>query len=392
MTAVHTQHPDVAVIGAGVIGLAVAWEATRAGLSVTVLEQSQPGAGTTGVAAGMLAPVAEAAFGERALLDLNLASARLYPDWIDKLRDAAGRDPGYQRCGTLLVARDGDQAAALERERAFREAEDLDVEPLLPSQARRREPALAPAIRSALHVPGDHAIDPQALVAALVAAIERAGGEVRSQTRVTGVITSEEDRVSGVTLADGETLNVGHVVAAAGWSGGDLEGLDPRACVPLRPVKGQLLHLRDGAGPGLLSCVLRSEDAYLVPRGDGRYVLGATMEERGPDTTVTAGAAFELLREAIELVPGVMELEVEGMRAGLRPATPDNGPAIGPGAIEGLSWATGHYRHGVLLAPVTAQAVLAGITGGEAPPTAAPFAPARLAPTGDGVLEPGVAA
>lgn len=390
MTAVHTQHPDVAVIGAGVIGLATAWEATRAGLSVTVLEQFQPGAGTTGVAAGMLAPVAEAAFGERALLDLNLASAGLYPDWIDELREAAGGpDPGYRQCGTLLVARDADQAAALERERAFREAEGLAVDPILPSQARRREPALAPAIRSALHVPGDHAIDPVTLVGALVAAIERAGGHVRSQARVTGVTTSA-DRISGVKLTGGETVSAGHVVAATGWGGGELEGLDPAARVPLRPVKGQLLHLRDPAGPGLLGCVLRSEEAYLVPRGDGRYVLGATMEERGADTTVTAGAAFELLREAIELVPGLMELEVEGMRAGLRPATPDNGPAIGPGAVEGLSWATGHYRHGVLLAPITGHAVVAGITGAEPPETAPPFAPARFA--AQAVLEPGVPA
>jgi glycine oxidase len=230
-----------------------------------------------------------------------------------------------------------------------------------------------------------------ALVAALEAAIERAGGEVRSQTHVTGV-TISEDRVTGVALTDGETVSAGHVVAAAGWSGGELDGLDPRARVPLRPVKGQLLHLRDSAGPGLLTRVLRSEDAYLVPRGDGRYVLGATMEERGADTTVTAGAAFELLRAGVELVPGVMELEMVGMRAGLRPATPDNSPAIGPAVLDGLSWASGHYRHGVLLAPITAEAVVAGITGAEAPPTAAPFAPQRFAPTGDRVLEPGVPA
>ena len=389
MTAVHTQHPDVAVIGAGVIGLAAAWEATRAGLSVAVLDRSRPGAGTTGVAAGMLAPVAEAAFGERALLDLNLASAALYPDWVGELREAAGRDPGYRRCGSLLVARDNDQAVALERERAFRAVQGLAVEPILPSQARRREPGLAPAIRSALHIPGDHAIDPRALVAALVAAIERAGGEVRSQAQVTGV-TMSGDRISGVKLAGDETVSAGHVVAATGWSGGELEGLDPRARVPLRPVKGQLLHLRDPAGPGLLSCVLRSEDAYLVPRGDGRYVLGATMEEKGADTTVTAGAAFELLREAVELVPGVTELEVEAMQAGLRPATPDNGPAIGPASVDGLSWATGHYRHGVLLAPITARAAIAGITGADVPETATPFTPARF--VARGVVTPGVAA
>jgi glycine oxidase len=143
-------------------------------------------------------------------------------------------------------------------------------------------------------------------------------------------------------------------------------------------VKGQLLRLRDPAGPGLLRSVVRSEEAYLVPRGDGRYVLGATVEERGFDTTVTAGATFELLREAIEMVPGVTELEVEAALAGLRPSTPDNAPIIGSATLEGLLWATGHYRHGVLQAPVTAQAIVAELTGEQAP-AAAPFTPARFA-------------
>src|SRR5688572_17167321 len=204
LTAVHMQDPDVAVVGAGVIGLAIAWEAARAGLSVTVLEQSRPGAGTTGVAAGMLAPVSEAAFGERPLLELNLASAQMYPGWVAALREAAGgRDPGYMQCGCLLVARDGDQAAALEREHAFREAEELAVERLLPSQARRRQPGLAPAIRSALHVPGDHAIDPEALVSSLAAAVDRAGGQVRCGARVTG-LTVAGAGVRGVVLEGGE--------------------------------------------------------------------------------------------------------------------------------------------------------------------------------------------
>jgi glycine oxidase len=378
LTTEQQHSPDVLVIGAGVIGLAIGWEASRSGLRTQVLDRAEPGSGTTGVAAGMLAPVSEAAFGERALLDLNLASAALYPSWIEELTEASGGiDPGYLRCGSLLVAHDRDQAEALERERAFREEEGLRVSRLLPTRAREREPALAPGVRLALEAPDDHAIDPRALVGALSAAIGRAGGDLRPGVEVRELLR-DGDRVGGVRVAGDERLPAGSVVVAAGCWSVDLDGLPDEARPPVRPVKGQLLRLRDPAGPGLLRSVVRSEEAYLVPRGDGRYVLGATVEERGFDTTVTAGATFELLREAIEMVPGVTELEVEAALAGLRPGTPDNAPIIGSAALEGLLWATGHYRHGVLQAPVTAQAIVAELTGEQAPAAAAPFTPARF--------------
>jgi glycine oxidase len=378
LTTEQHHSPDVLVVGGGVIGLAIAWEAGRAGLRAQVLDRDQPGSGASGVAAGMLAPVSEAAFGERDLLELNLDSARVYPSWIDELTEASGGiDPGYVRCGSLLVARDRDQAEALERERAFREDEGLRVTRLLPTAAREREPALAPSLRLALEAPDDHAVDPRALIAALSTAIGRAGGELRSGAEVTELL-GDGDRIDGVRLASGERMLAGSVVVAAGcWSAG-LAGLPDDVRPPIRPVKGQLLALRDPDGPGLLRSVVRSEEAYLVPRGDGRYVLGATVEERGFDTTVTAGAAFDLLREAIQLVPGVTELEVVEARAGLRPGTPDNGPIIGAASIEGLVWATGHYRHGMLQAPLTAQAVVAELAGEERPSAAAPFSPARF--------------
>jgi glycine oxidase len=183
-----------------------------------------------------------------------------------------------------------------------------------------------------------------------------------------------------VRLGTGEIVEAEHVVVAAGaWSAG-IAGVPDQARVPVRPVKGQTLRLRDPAGPGLVERVIRSEEMYLVPRGDGRYVLGATVEERGFDTAVTAGAVHDLLREAAELVPGVLELEVEEALAGLRPGTPDNAPVIGPGALPGLHWATGHYRHGILLAPVTGDAVVAGILGEPSLPEANPFAASRYAP------------
>jgi glycine oxidase len=376
----RSQHhpPDVVVVGGGVIGLAIAWEACRRGLRATVLERGDPGSGATGVAAGMLAPVSEAAFGEPEILALNLASSALYPRWVAELREASGGvDPGYLPCGSLLVARDGDQAAALERELAFREDRGLRISRLLPSQARRREPALSPGLRLALEAPEDHAVDPGRLVAALCAAIENAGGRVRRGAEVAGLALGG-DRVAGVRLAGDERVDAEHVVIAAGCWSIRLDGIPPDAALPLRPVKGQLVRLRDPAGPGLIASAVRSEEVYLVPRGDGRYVVGASVEERGFDTTRTAGVAFELLREAIELVPGVTELEVEGIVAGLRPGTPDNAPVIGPGALEGLVWATGHYRHGVLLAPVTARAVVAHLAGEEPTDLTRPFTAVRF--------------
>ncbi len=362
MSTAQQEFPDLAVVGGGVIGLSVAWRASQRGLRTVVLERGAIGAGASGVAAGMLAPSSEAAFGEQPLLGLNLESARRWPAFAAELAERSGEDAGYRRCGTLLAARDADAAAALERELAFRESLGLAVERLLPTRARELEPALAPTLRAAAAAADDHAVDPRRLLVALAAALRAAGGELREGAEVAGIDTSG-DRVSGVALAGGERLAAGAVVVAAGaWTGG-LAGVPDGARVPVRPVKGQLLRLRDRAGPGLLERVLRTEDVYVVPRGDGGYVLGATMEERGFDEAVTAGAVHDLLRDAVEVVPGITELELEEAAAGLRPGTPDNAPAIGAGALEGLNWATGHHRHGVLLAPLTADLVVGGLTG-----------------------------
>jgi glycine oxidase len=352
---------DVAVAGGGVIGLAVAWRAAQAGADVVVLDAGRDGAAWP-VSAGMLAPVVEAEFGHDALLALGLESARRWPAFADELAAASGREPGYRRCGTLVVARDRDEAEALERELAYRTERDLPVQRLLPTEARRREPALATRLRLALDVPGDHAVDPRALRAALAEALRRAGGELRE-----GEPVDDLDELSA--LADRA------VVAMGAWAG-------PLAGVPIRPVKGQILRLRDPAGPGLLDRVLRLAESYIVPRGDGRYVLGATVEERGFDLALTAGGVFELLRDAYEVVPGLAELELEEASVGLRPATPDNGPLLGPGRHEDVVLAAGHYRNGILLAPITADAVAAMLAGDDPPAVAAPFAPDRFAHDG----------
>jgi glycine oxidase len=365
---------DVIVVGGGVIGLAAGWRLAGRGARVAVLERGSLGRGTTHVAAGMLAPVAEAELSEEPLLRLGIASAAAYPAFVEELREASGLDPGLLRCGTMIVARDRDEAEWLDHVRDVRSRLGLSVERLLPGAARRLEPALAPTLRLALDDRDDHAIDPRLLSAALAEAARRAGASLRTGAEVAAVGDGS------VRLADGSSLAAEYVVIAAGpWSGA-VGGIPDHARVPVRPVKGQILRLRDPSGPGLLSRVLRMRSGYVVPRGDGRYVLGATMEERGFDTTVTAGAVFELLRDAVELLPGIDELVIEELSAGLRPGTPDNLPVIGPGAVDGLWWATGHHRGGVLLAPVTAELIAASILDGVAPPPE--FSPLRFAGVG----------
>jgi glycine oxidase len=341
-------------------------------MTVCVLDRGELGRGTSHVSAGMLAPISEADAGEQALLRLGLDSARAWPAFAAELEAASGAALDYREHGTLLVARDRDEAEALDRELALRHRFDLRAERLLPSKARRLEPALAPTVRLALDVPDDHAVDPRRVVAALACAAERAGAVLRPHAEVAAVRPG-----AGVTLDTGEHVAAERIVAAAGpWSGA-LPGVPDEARVPVRPVKGQTLRLRDPNGPGLLDRVIRWDGGYLVPRSDARYVLGATQEERGFDTAMTAGGVHDLLRDCSELVPGVLELEVEELIAGLRPGTPDNAPIIGASpAAPALVWATGHHRNGALLTPVTADLVVAALSGEDIDPA---LSPARFA-------------
>jgi glycine oxidase len=341
---------DVAVVGGGVIGLSVAWRARARGMSVVVLERGELGGATTRVAAGMLAPASEADAQERALLALGLESARMWGAFAAELGDVSGVDVGLRTDGTLAVARDGDEKAALERELDLSERLGLRAQRLLPSAARALEPALAPSIRLAAEFPDDHAVDPRAVTDALVAACERAGVVLRPHT----------------TVASVDAVDAAQVVLAAGpWSA-------ELAPVPVRPVKGQTVRLR---GAQLLERTLRFEGGYLVPRADGRLILGATVEERGFDTAMTALAVHDLLRDAAELVPGILECEIEELLAGLRPGTPDNAPLIGR-LDERVVVATGHHRNGILLAPVTARLVVAELAG---EPSEHAFSPHRFA-------------
>ncbi len=369
---------DVVVVGGGAVGLAAAWQAARAGCTVTVLDP-HPGRAASWAAAGMLAPVTEVHYGEEALLALNLAAARRYPGFVADLEAATGLDVGYRTSGTLAVAMDGDDAAVLRDLHDFQLRLGLTVEPLRASQCRAREPLLSPRVRAGLLVAGDHQVDNRRLVAALLEACARAGVEVLADAAA--AVTVAGERVTGVRTTGDTHLTAAHVVLAAGCWSGRIDGLPEHARPRVRPVKGQILRLRGPAGGPLLAGTVRGlvhgNSVYLVPRADGELVIGATVEEQGFDTRVTAGAVHELLRDAYELVPGIAELELVEALAGLRPGSPDNAPLIGPGALEGLVVATGHHRNGILLAPLTADAVTALVTGAAVPEAVRPFRPDR---------------
>jgi glycine oxidase len=354
---------DVVIVGGGIIGLSTAWRAARRGLSVAVLERERVGAGASSVAAGMLAPASEAEFGTAAErhLELGLRSAGLWPDFAVELERESGAEVELARSGTLMLARDGDEARELERVVEHRRSLGLDVERVLPSEARAREPGLAPCVRMGLAIEGDRAVDPRQVLAALRQACERAGVRVREGAPVAEVLLEgSAGPARGVLLAGGEPVGARAVVVAAGAWSDQLAGLPAQERVPVRPVKGQTVRLRDPDGPGLATHVLRFGSCYVVPRSDGRYLLGGTVEERGFDSGPTAGAAYEMLRQARELLPGILELQIEELDCGLRPGSPDNAPALGELGVENLLWATGHYRNGILLAPLTAS-LLSGV-------------------------------
>jgi glycine oxidase len=336
-----------------VIGLACAWRAAQRGLSVTVLERDEPGAGASGVAAGMLAPVTEAEFGEEKLLTLNLAGAELWPAFAAELSERSGLDTGYRASGALVAAADRDDGEELRRLFAFQQSLGLDVEWLSGRECRRLEPRLSPRVSGGIAARHDRQVEPRSVVRALRAAFEHEGGRVES----------------GVNVAQLEELDADRVVVAAGCWSGAFEGAPP-----VRPVKGQILRLR---GEQLSERLIRTPRCYVVSRPDGEVVVGATVEERGFDSSVTAGGVHRLLEAAWEVLPEVEELEFVEAAARLRPGSPDNGPSIGEAG--GVVWATGHYRNGVLLAPITAEAVADLLTGGDPPGAVAPFTPARFA-------------
>jgi glycine oxidase len=348
---------DVTVVGGGVIGLAIAWQAAAAGLGRISVYDPQLATDTPAqsswAAAGMLAPVTELHYGEEALLTLTLAARDRWAGFAAQLEAASGIDPGYRTEGTISIARDSDDLARFEELAVFQTKLGLDVTRLRAREARALEPALSPRVRGGFIVAGDYSVDNRALVLALRAACAQAGVDLRPEP-----------------VRELAEVDAGTVILAAGAASSRLL---PELGV--RPVKGQLLHLR---GEPLLTRTIRGVDTYLVPRGDGRLIVGATVEEKGDDVRATAGGIYELLRAAYELVPGVTELAFTEAVVGLRPATADNAPVIGRWD-DRLIVATGHYRNGILLTPVTADLVVELLRSGQLPELGAAFSPGRFA-------------
>jgi glycine oxidase len=369
---------DVLVAGAGVVGLSVAWRAAQRGLAVTVVDDA-PGTGASYAAAGMLAPVAEAAYGEQPLVELSRASLALYPAFVSELAEASGRSVHLRTAGTLLVGFDEDDVRELDRTHAFHLELGLDAARQTPRACRAQEPALTPRLRGGVRIAGDHSVEPRGLHAALLAAATAAG--VTLVRRRIAELVLEQGRAVGVRLEDGQVPRAASTVLALGAWSGRLPGV-PDQSVPVRPVKGQILRLRGTPLlQGTVRALVRGRSVYLVPYDEDRLVVGATVEEQGFDPRVTAGAVLDLLRDATEVVPGLTELELVETLARWRPGTPDNGPLLGPSSVPGLVLATGHYRNGVLLAPVTAQAVTDVLVGQPLAGPAAAFAGDRFAPT-----------
>jgi glycine oxidase len=374
----HTS--DVVVIGGGLIGLAIAWQLATDGLQVTVCDPT-PGAQTSIVAAGMLAPVTEVEYGEDDLLALNLAGVEAWPGFAARLEEATGLSAGLHQTGTLSVAYDIDDAAELRRLAEYQRGLGLAVEVLSGREARKREPLLATGVSGGVWVPGDHSVDNRQAVTALLRAVEVSGVTLIRQS-VSHVITAGTTAV-GVQLADGSAVHAGQVIAATGPWSAQLNGVPAELRAPVRPVKGEVLRLRvpEAYRPALnhtVRATARGFSVYLVPRPGGELVIGATSNELGYDTRVLAGGVFALLRDARTVLPVTDELELVETIAGLRPATPDNAPILGPSGLDGLLWATGHYRNGVLLTPITAAIIGETVRTGVLPDLGKPFLRSRF--------------
>ncbi len=361
---------DAVVVGGGAIGCAAALALSKRGVRVSLIERAHPGAEASSAAAGILGAYAEA-HGGGALTALCMQSLSMYAAWARELERATGIDVGYRPSGSMRVFFD---RAAWEREVA--EASALfggAARALGAAEAREREPELSGAVAGAVEFAADCRIDPPALVRALDAAVRGAGAGVREGAEVARVLV-EQGRATGVELGGGEVVRAGAVVITAGaWS--LLAGSGLRAGL-VEPVRGQMVELRTAARP--LDHVVFGPGAYLSPRDDGRVIVGSTQERVGFHKAVTVRGIRGLLGGAAACVPALEDAEITRTWSGLRPATPDDAPLLGPGPAEGLFVAAGHFRNGILLAPVTGEIVAALVTGAAPVADLAPFAVGRF--------------
>jgi glycine oxidase len=365
-----TTSTAVLVIGGGAIGLAVARAAARAGMSVRLLERGAVGGEASGASAGMLAAQLES-HAPATLQALSLRSRDLYPGFVQEIEAESGVAIDLQKAGAILVACDASSAAEIEATHRVQRRGGLPGELLDGRGLRQREAAITERAVRGLHLPLEWSLDPPRLIRALRIAAERAGVELLERREVRR-IDVESGRIAGVTTADGDRFATAQVVVAAGaWSG----LLDGVAAPPLEPVRGQIVCFD---APGLLRHVVADGAVYLVPRGDGRILAGSTMERVGFDRRVTASGLAGLASAAIELVPPLGSAAFRTAWAGLRPGAPDGLPLIGAGEIEGLFYACGHLRHGIVLTPITAQIVERLLRGAEPGVALEPYSPRRF--------------
>ena len=371
--------PKVAIIGGGVVGLGIAWRLAARRAFVEVFDRAAAGAGATHAAAGMLAACTEAEPGEEALIALGRESQARWPSFAAEVLKASGIDVELRTEGTLVVALTADDQARLHHHLVFQHKLGLPLEWITAAETRRREPYLAGKLVGAVWSPEDHQVDNRKLASALRIAAEGMGAIVRERTPVKE-ISITGDRADGVILADETKVSADVVVLAAGaWSRG-IGGLPHELRPPVRPIKGQMLALRMDPASPLLNHVVWAPGVYLVPRRNGRLIVGATVEEKAFDTALTAGGLLTLLEAAWRAVPSVEELPIEEMWVGHRPGSRDDAPIVGCGPVEGVIYATGHHRNGILLAPVTADSIARLVLEGVLDSAIRPFGFERFAP------------
>jgi glycine oxidase len=378
--------PKVAIIGGGVIGLSIGWRLAQAGCPVEIFERGEAGRAASWAAAGMLAAGVETEPGELALHALNRASQLAWPAFAAELEAASGQSVELRQEGTLVVALNRDDVAQLRYTYDFQRAQGIALDWLTGAQARQREPFLHPNLAAAVYCAGDHQVENRKLVRALRLAFLAAGGVLHEHTPVAAIETTGA-KITGLRVGEGHVSADIVVLAAGAWSG-EIAGLPPPARPPIRPIKGQMLALRMDAAAPLLRHVVWTPRVYLVPRCDGRLIVGATTEERGFDDNLTAGGVFALLEGAWRTLPSVEELPIDEMWVGFRPGSRDDAPVLGAGAaIDGLVYATGHHRNGILLTPVTSDAIATYILTGAVAPVIEPFGLARFIAKGKVVAE-----
>jgi glycine oxidase len=373
-----SDRPKTVIIGAGVIGLGIAWRLAQAGCKVTVYDRGEAGRGASWAAAGMLAAAVETEPGEEPLLPLTLESQRLWPDFAAELEAATGISVEYRDEGTLVVALNRDDAESLRHSYEFQKGLGLDLDWLNAAEARRREPHLKPGIAAAVSSRNDHQVENRCLARALIAACRGAGVELHEHCAVEEVVIAG-GRARGVETGRGREMADAVVLAAGAWSR-EIGGIPAAHRPPVRPIKGQMLSLQmDPAAPLLRHVVWLPNGGYLVPRNDGRLIVGGTVEERGFDTSITAGGMLTLIEGAWRAVPAIEELPIVETWVGFRPGSRDDAPMLGASGIDGLIIATGHHRNGILLTPISAAVISAYLLTGQLPEMAQPFDPQRFA-------------